>query len=50
MSAREMTFGSPWGSRDTTRPTPQQMCEKLWTLPETTAVLISLNVVSALMS
>ncbi len=35
MNARETNFGSPSGepSTKTTRPMPQQMCEKLWTLP-----------------
>ena len=34
MTARTKTFGSPSGEPNiTTRPMPQQMCEKLWTLP-----------------
>ena len=35
MNARAITFGSPSGepSITTTRPMPQQMCEKSWTLP-----------------
>jgi len=35
MNAHPKHFGSPSGepSITTTRPTPQQMCEKLWTLP-----------------
>ena len=35
MNARETNFGSPSGepSTTTTRPMTQQMCEKLWTLP-----------------
>jgi hypothetical protein len=35
MKAPAKTFGSPEGEPNTTTnsPTPQQMCEKLWTLP-----------------
>ncbi len=33
MNARAKTFGSPSGEPSTTRPMPQQMCEKVWTLP-----------------
>jgi hypothetical protein len=36
MNTRTKTFGSPSGEPSTTRPTNQQMCEKLWTLPATT--------------
>jgi putative transposase len=33
MTATAKTFGSPEGEPSTTRSRPQQMCEKLWTLP-----------------
>jgi len=33
MNAPTKTFGSPSGKPSTTRLMPQQMCEKLWTLP-----------------
>jgi serine/threonine protein kinase len=39
MNASEKTFGSPSGEPSTTRPMLQQMCEKLWTLPETDPLL-----------
>ena len=40
MKAPAKTFGSPEGEPNTTTnsPTPQQMCEKLWTLPLRTSV------------
>jgi hypothetical protein len=33
LSGAGFSFGSPEGEPSTTRSMPQQMCEKLWTLP-----------------
>ena len=38
MNAPAKTFGSPSGEPSTTRSMPQQMCEKLWTLPRVTCI------------
>ena len=46
MNACAKTFASPSGEPSTTRPMPQQMCEKIWTLPERTCCFVHEGVVS----
>jgi hypothetical protein len=43
MNTPAKTFGSPSGEPSTTRPMPQQMCEKLWTLPLASGAHATLN-------